>query len=177
MKKDQIRYGNANLTSSVPLLLRIAAILGLELSNRPAVKRAVSMTATLDATDDGAPPFDSRWDGASIPAEHWHFHRNLLARYGVVLGVGEYSRIIADIKSGKALLVKERQRGQGIYSVNIMSAKERIYVLAHQRNIITAWPPDRKLNAIRRAIIAARARPETTAQKIAENQAVGAAVV
>ena len=33
------------------------------------------------------PDFDARWAGASIPKWHWHFHRQLCKRYGLVLGL------------------------------------------------------------------------------------------
>ena len=52
--------------------------------------------------------FDPRWQGRSIPERHWHFHRQLLARYGIVLGPGEFSEMLRDIKDGRALLIEPR---------------------------------------------------------------------
>ncbi len=94
--------------------------------------------------------FDTRWLGAYIGEEHWHFHRQLLQRYSIVLGPGEFSRMLAEIKNGKALKVEERRDGSAIYSIRVISANERIYVLAAGLHIITAWPPNRKLNEKRR---------------------------
>ncbi|MCB5176887.1 hypothetical protein [Microvirga lenta] len=96
--------------------------------------------------------FDLRWLGARISEEHWHFHRQLLQRYSIVLAPGELSRLHAEIKDGKAPLIERRRDGTVIYSVRIRSANERIYVLAAGLQIITAWPPNRKLNEKRRQI-------------------------
>lgn len=49
--------------------------------------------------------FDPRWLGRSIPERHWHFHRRLLERYGIILAPGEFGEMIKDIKSGRAPLV------------------------------------------------------------------------
>ncbi|BBK34757.1 hypothetical protein STHU_53910 [Allostella humosa] len=96
---------------------------------------------------------DTRWDGASIPQKHWHFHRQLLQRYGIVLGAGEFGGIIRAIRTGKALVVERRRGDQVIYSVRLNRHGERIYVLATELHLITAWPPDRRLNTTRRAHI------------------------
>jgi hypothetical protein len=99
---------------------------------------------------------DPRWIGAMIPKEHWHFHRQLLDRYGIVLAPGDFSKMQSDLADGRALLVKKLKGPQAIYSVRVESARERIYVLAARQNIITAWPPQKRLNDIRRALLESR---------------------
>jgi len=96
--------------------------------------------------------FDSRWLGASIGEEHWHFHRQLLQRYSIVLAPGEFSRLFTEIKTGKAPMIERRRDGAVIYSVRIRSVNERIYVLAAGLHIISAWPPNKKLNEKRRQV-------------------------
>jgi hypothetical protein len=96
--------------------------------------------------------FDPRWTGASIPIDHWHFHRQLLLRYGIVLAPGEFSRIHAAIRTGQAQVIQRRSPTQNIYSVRITRLQERIYILAEGSHIITAWPPSARLNEIRRKL-------------------------
>ena len=95
---------------------------------------------------------DPRWIGAVIQEDQWHFHRQLLARYKIVLAPGEFSMIVEAIQTGKALLIERRRRRQAIYSVRIPSAQERVYVLAIGPKLISAWPPEARLNAIRKCI-------------------------
>ncbi len=94
---------------------------------------------------------DPLWDGASIPAKHWHFHRQLLARYRIVLGPGEFSHILSLIRRGKPPLVVRRS-GAAIYCFRIRSVDQRVYILAKGGHLITAWPPEKRLNALRRKI-------------------------
>ncbi|WP_027171544.1 hypothetical protein [Methylobacterium sp. 10] len=101
--------------------------------------------------------FDERWLGASIPSDHWHFHRQLLARYGIVMAPGEFTGMLNDITKGRALRLVERPKGRAIFSVRLKTAGERIYVLAVKRRVITAWPPNARLNQKRRDLIAALA--------------------
>jgi hypothetical protein len=82
--------------------------------------------------------------------KHWHFHRQLLARYGIVLAPGEFSDILREIKSGHAQLIEKRRGKQAIYSVRIARLYERIYVLSDGKHIFTAWPPGKRLNERRR---------------------------
>jgi hypothetical protein len=35
----------------------------------------------------------------------WHFQRRLYERYGLILGRGEYRKIVLDIKEGRAVLL------------------------------------------------------------------------
>jgi hypothetical protein len=97
---------------------------------------------------------DPRWVGTWYPQELWHFHRQLLARYNIVLEPGEFSMIKAALRSGKAQHIETKSDGQTIYSIRIPRVFERVYVLAHGDRIITAWPPERRLNAIRRRLSA-----------------------
>jgi hypothetical protein len=105
--------------------------------------------------------FDPRWYGRSIPERHWHFHRQLLARYGIILAPGEFSKMLRDIRGGRALLIERRTRKTAIYSVKIsreIEPNERIYVLSNGKDVFTAWPPKKRLNEIRRRMN----RPEFT---------------
>jgi hypothetical protein len=105
--------------------------------------------------------FDPQWYGRSIPERHWHFHRQLLARYGIILAPGEFSKMLRDIRGGRALLIERRTRKTAIYSVKIsreIEPNERIYVLSNGKDVFTAWPPKKRLNDIRRQMT----RPEFT---------------
>jgi len=99
-----------------------------------------------------AEDLDPRWIGATIQKEPWHFHRQLLSRYKIVLAPGEYSMIVAAILSGEALLIERRGAKQAIYSVRIPRLWERVYILAAGPKLITAWPPQKRMNAIRRGL-------------------------
>lgn len=87
--------------------------------------------------------FDPRWIGAYITDTDWNFHRQLLKRYSIVLAVGEYSAILRTLRSGQARLIKARGQRAAIYSVRVMSAGRRIYVLAVGGFPKTAWPPEK----------------------------------
>jgi hypothetical protein len=86
------------------------------------------------------PIFDPRWIGACIYKQNWHFHRRLFARYGVVLAPGQFSQIIADIRRGRAHLVKAKGKRGSIYSVRIKAIGGRVYIFAIDGVPITAWP-------------------------------------
>ena len=77
---------------------------------------------------------------AYIAKEHWHFHRQLFLRYGVVLAPGQFSQIIADIRRGRARLVTNKGTRGSIYSIRLKEADGRVYVLAIDSVPITAWP-------------------------------------
>jgi hypothetical protein len=109
---------------------------------------ASSAPPTMSDLDE----LDPRWDGVSIQKEQWHFHRQLLARYGIVLAPGEFSAIIGAINGGQAQLIERRGRNRAIYSIRISRVRERVYVLVAGSRLVTAWPPNKRLNDIRRAI-------------------------
>ncbi|MDQ6436613.1 hypothetical protein RB623_21395 [Mesorhizobium sp. LHD-90] len=94
--------------------------------------------------------FDARWHGKSIPQRDWHFHRQLLARYGIVLAAGEFASMLRDIKHGAALPMMKLTPRKVIYSVRIERVRARVYVASDGLQIFTAWPPKKKLNEIRR---------------------------
>jgi hypothetical protein len=94
--------------------------------------------------------FDERWNGRALPQKDWHFHRQLLTRYGIVLAAGEFAGMVRDIKHGAALPIMKLSPRQVIYSVRIERVRERVYVVSDGKRIFTAWPPSRKLNEIRR---------------------------
>lgn len=97
--------------------------------------------------------FDPRWSGASIPRIHWHFHRQLFERYGIVLEPGEFGNIMRDIKGGNAMLIEKRGDRKAIYSVRITRVYERVYILCRGNQVVTAWPPEKRLNDVRRRIV------------------------
>ena len=96
--------------------------------------------------------FDPRWEGTSIHDYNWHFHRQLLNRYGVVLGPGEYSQMVRDIKSGRAPVIEQKTRRTAIYWVRIHKQFERVFILSDGKQLLTAWPPDRRLMEKRRML-------------------------
>jgi hypothetical protein len=80
--------------------------------------------------------FDPRWDGRAIPERHWHFHRQLLARYGIVLAPGEFSVMVRDIKSGHAQLIEKRSGKRAIYSVRINpTLRKGLRIVGRQRHL------------------------------------------
>jgi hypothetical protein len=74
------------------------------------------------------------------------------------MGPGDFGAMLKAIKDGKALMVRNRGRGQRIYWCKIRSAYERIYVLVGRGGmILTAWPPTSEITGYRRQ---AQARQE-----------------
>ena len=61
------------------------------------------------------PHFDQRWLDAFIPAEHWHFHRQLLRRYNIVLAPGDFSAIVMAIQNGRARLIEQRGKDRAVF--------------------------------------------------------------
>ncbi len=96
--------------------------------------------------------FDTRWLGKSIPERHWHFHRRLLERYGIVLAPGEFSQTLKDIATGRAPLVQRRSSKSAIYLVRNRRLWERFFVLVTDGEIRTALPPSKALRRARRAL-------------------------
>lgn len=99
--------------------------------------------------DDG---FDARWLGKTIPERHWHFHRRLLERYGIVLAPGEFSQMLKDIATGRAPLIKRRSAKSAVYLVRNRRLFERYFILMTNGEIRTALPPSRALRRARRAL-------------------------
>jgi hypothetical protein len=97
--------------------------------------------------DDG---FDARWLGKSIPERHWHFHRRLLERYGIVLAPGEFSQMLKDIATGRAPLIQRRSSKSAVYLVRNRRLWERFFVLVTNGEIRTALPPSKMLKRLRR---------------------------
>ena len=98
--------------------------------------------------------FDPRWQDVAIPEADWHFHRQLLDRYGTVLGPGEYSRMLRHIRRGKALEVRRCARNRSIYAVWLRCG-ELIYVIASKWMAFTAYPPSKAIRAERERLVAA----------------------
>jgi|GEM_PF-3135592 len=84
--------------------------------------------------------FDSRWVGASIRKDYWHFYRQLFRRYGLILAPGEFSKIVADIKSGRARLIRQVKNDAAIYRIRINRTGDRVYILVVDGMPRTAWP-------------------------------------
>jgi hypothetical protein len=89
--------------------------------------------------------FDERWNGASIPRNHWHFHRRLFERYAIVLAPGEYSGLLKDIKGGYVQLVKKRASRPSIYCVWIRSADQRVFLIASRHRLFTVLPQSTRI--------------------------------
>lgn len=119
---------------------------------------------TKDLTASSRDGLDPRWIGTVYPRDQWHFHQTMLARYGIVLVPGEFSMIVDAIVSGEAPLVERKRKGHAIYSVRITRLWERVFVLARGPLLVSAWPPTRKLNALRRRISDISQAPANAAQ-------------
>ncbi|MGB3541172.1 MAG: hypothetical protein WBA42_23725 [Mesorhizobium sp.] len=94
--------------------------------------------------------FDPLWDGKSIPKHHWHFHRQLFARYGIILAPGEFSEMQRDIKTGWATLVDRRATDIAIYMIRNVRLWKQYFVLVRNGYIVTALPLSKKLNQLQR---------------------------
>ncbi|MGN6585025.1 MAG: hypothetical protein ACTHJV_15105 [Rhizobiaceae bacterium] len=96
--------------------------------------------------------FDPRWNGQSIPKYHWHFHRQLWERYGIVLAPGEFSQMLRDIKTGRATVIERLSDNRVIYMVRNKRLLERYFVVVRDGYIITALPPSKRLKKLRREL-------------------------
>lgn len=123
----------------------IASQICLPRYTAPAAKRKPDMTR--------ADAFDPRWLGLSIPAAQWHFHRQLLRRYKIVLAPGDFSAMLAAIQKGRALLIEQQANGRAVFHVRVPSAGERIYLLVSRNGqVITALMPSKRFSDMRRAL-------------------------
>jgi hypothetical protein len=102
---------------------------------------------------------DPRWEGVSIPREHWHFQRRLWDHYSIILEPGEFSWIMTTIRNGDAVLVERQGKTKAVYSVYLRSRRERIYVVAARDVPITSLKPSRRLRELRRAARRTPANP------------------
>jgi hypothetical protein len=67
--------------------------------------------------------------------------------------------MLADIRKGRALLIKQQGNSRAVYHVRVPSAGERIYLLVSRHGqVITALMPSKRLNDMRRAVVAERGR-------------------
>ena len=80
-------------------------------------------------------------EGWSLDRGSWHFHRRLWQRYGFHLEYGEYTRIFADIRDGRAVLLRGKHGKAGTrYAVKLRSGRW-IKVLVGKRHVpISAVP-------------------------------------
>ena len=60
--------------------------------------------------------------------------------------------MLRDIKSGRAVVVERRTRNTAIYSVRIHRQYERVFILSDGKQMLTAWPPEKRLNDKRRQL-------------------------
>lgn len=87
-----------------------------------------------------------------IPIDHWHFHRQLLHRYRIVLAPGDFSAIVASIRDGRARLIERQANGRAVYSVRVPSVGDRVFVLVSgARNVVTVLRPTGRLKGMRNA--------------------------
>jgi len=93
---------------------------------------------------------DDRWINASIPQEHWHFHSALFKRYGIILAPGEFTQMFNAIRNKRARVIDHRKHGVTVFLIPFRRVGERVFVAAKGEHIITALPPSKKLNALRR---------------------------
>jgi hypothetical protein len=88
------------------------------------------------------------WEGAFIPAEHWHFHRRVFGRYRMVLPPGAFSKMVRRLRSGPS---KDAQRigsnpllGREVWGVYVSDGEvpRLLYVVWHPRRqaVVTALP-------------------------------------
>ena len=124
----------------------------IALQGGPPHGRADHRDRPVQMTTD--PHFNRRWLDVFIPAEHWHFHRQLLNRCNIVLAPGDFSAIVMAIQNGRARLIERQDKDRAVYSVRIPSSGDRVYVLvADSRRVITVLPPTKRLNGKRRALV------------------------
>lgn len=94
-------------------------------------------------TTDQSLDFDPRLNGWGIKQRHWHFHRMLHLRYGIIMEYGEFSEMLRDIRAGRAgraeLVELQPSRG-AIYSVLLARCWKRIFVATKGNNVVTALP-------------------------------------
>lgn len=129
---------------------------------------------TTEASSIELPAFDERWDGAVIAAPQWHFHRRLLERYGVVLGPGEFSRIIRDIRRGRAIFIERRGKDATLHAVEMAGACGWVFVLYCRGRPKTVLPPSPRRWKIRKAVEKQRRRvPAPISSLCAEIQTGG----
>jgi hypothetical protein len=61
-------------------------------------------------------------EGWSLDRGSWHFHRRLWQRYGFCLEYGDYTRIVADIREGRCVLLRGQHGKAGSrYAVKLRS--------------------------------------------------------
>jgi hypothetical protein len=98
--------------------------------------------------------FDPRWDGATIPEAHWHLHRQLYARYRIVMAPGDFSDMISGFRSGRAIL-ESKARGRSLHAWRLKTSGRLIVVLASNGTPFTIFPPTRRLAELARQAFAA----------------------
>jgi hypothetical protein len=85
--------------------------------------------------------FDPRWHGWCVKKHTWHFHRQLHARYGIVMEFGEFAEMLRDIRSGRAELIERKYGKRAIYAVLLTRCWRRIFIVVDGHHILTALPP------------------------------------
>lgn len=95
--------------------------------------------------------FDPLWNGKSIPKYHWHFHRQLFERYGIVLAPGEFSEMLRDIETGRATVIERLPPDAVIYMIRNVRLWKQYVVLVRNGYVVTALPPSRRFNKIGRS--------------------------
>lgn len=96
--------------------------------------------------------FDPRWNGKSIPKKHWHFHQQLLVRYGIILAPGEFSQMLRDIETGRAAVIERRSASKVVYMIRNTRLWDRYFVLVTNGHVVTALPPSKRFKKLRREL-------------------------
>lgn len=71
----------------------------------------------------------------------WHFHRQLYDRYGIVMKHGEFSEMMADIRTGRAELIERKSQAGSIYAILLAQHWKTIFVAVRKGRVVTAMPP------------------------------------
>jgi hypothetical protein len=81
-------------------------------------------------------------EGWSLDRGTWHFHRRLWQRYGFHLEYGEFTRMVADIREGRAVLLRNGPCGASgsRYAVKLRSGRWIKVLVGRRKMPISALP-------------------------------------
>jgi len=136
---------------------RIASQFGYRPLSRAQPSEAGDLSVRRSATNAPRSSLQSLFAivaGSTYRPCHWHFHRQLLHRYGVVLAPGGFSAIVIAIRDSRARLIERQANGRAVYSVRVPSVGDRVFVpVSGARNVVTALRSARRLKGIRQALL------------------------
>ena len=127
-------------------MLNSPSVLG---QNQPYAKTVCQVEIMGDRAADDFRGDLGIWEGASIPAEHWHFHRRIFERYRMVLPPGAFSKMLRRLQAGPskdALRIgRNILTGREVWGVYVPDgrAQRLLYIvwLPRRQAVITALPP------------------------------------